>query len=216
MSKEKIILVYDTETEGLPAKYSAPHTDTANWPRCVQIAWANYREDGTLINRESHLIHPGDVPFDIHPKALEVHKKTPEMLEAQGKPLSMVLASLVHDMWKADVIVAHNRKSFDEPIIMCEIHRVESHEASSGEWFDLNFQPHVIGYPPAYGEPTKQFCCTQMDLQKAYGKWPKLSELHYWFFKTEFENAHDAGGDVAACAACFFEAVKKGLIVLNK
>ena len=36
-------------------------------------------------------------------------------------------------------------------------------------------------------------------------KWPSLSELHRFLFGTGYEEAHDAGADVAACADCFLE-----------
>jgi hypothetical protein len=48
-----------------------------------------------------------------------------------------------------------------------------------------------------------------------YGfKWPTLAQLHQELFQTTFEDAHDAGADVAACAKCFFELKRRGGISL--
>jgi len=61
---------------------------------------------------------------------------------------------------------------------------------------------------------TTKFC----NIPKAKGngaKWPTLTELHKTLFGVEFEGSHDAGNDVDACAKCFFECVKLGVIELN-
>ena len=41
-------------------------------------------------------------------------------------------------------------------------------------------------------------------------KWPKLAELHTHLFGHPHAAAHDAKGDVTACAACFFELRRRG------
>ena len=47
-----------------------------------------------------------------------------------------------------------------------------------------------------------------------YGyKWPTLSQLHRELFKCGYEEAHDAGADVAACAKCFFELKRRRIII---
>jgi DNA polymerase III epsilon subunit-like protein len=43
-------------------------------------------------------------------------------------------------------------------------------------------------------------------------KWPKLEELHQKLFGEGFEGAHDALVDVQACARCFFELKRLGVI----
>jgi DNA polymerase III epsilon subunit-like protein len=43
-------------------------------------------------------------------------------------------------------------------------------------------------------------------------KWPKLQELHQALFSVEFDAAHDAVADVRACAKCFFELKRRGVI----
>ena len=48
-----------------------------------------------------------------------------------------------------------------------------------------------------------------------YGfKWPTLAELHQRLFGTIPAGAHAAGSDVEACARCFFEMKRLGLIPL--
>ena len=59
-------LTFDTETTGLPKNYSAPISETDNWPRMVQIAWQINDKSGNLISSESHIIKPRDftIPFN--------------------------------------------------------------------------------------------------------------------------------------------------------
>lgn len=43
-------------------------------------------------------------------------------------------------------------------------------------------------------------------------KWPTLTELHRTLFGSVYSGAHDAGNDAAACARCFFELRRRGVI----
>jgi DNA polymerase III epsilon subunit-like protein len=43
-------------------------------------------------------------------------------------------------------------------------------------------------------------------------KWPSLEELHILLFGDTFESAHSALADVRACAKCFFELKRRGVI----
>jgi len=46
-----------------------------------------------------------------------------------------------------------------------------------------------------------------------YGnKWPKLEELHYKLFRTNFADAHDASVDIKMTAKCFWELMRKGVL----
>ena len=45
-------------------------------------------------------------------------------------------------------------------------------------------------------------------------KWPKLQELHKHLFGSEFENAHDALGDIRATKKCFEELLERGVMTL--
>jgi hypothetical protein len=46
-----------------------------------------------------------------------------------------------------------------------------------------------------------------------YGqKWPKLQELYQKLFKKQYDNAHSALADVRACAECYFELRRLGII----
>jgi DNA polymerase III subunit epsilon len=43
-------------------------------------------------------------------------------------------------------------------------------------------------------------------------KWPTLDQLHRTLFGVGFEGAHNAIADVRACATCFFELRRRGVL----
>ena len=58
-------------------------------------------------------------------------------------------------------------------------------------------------------ESTINFCA----IKGPYGnKWPKLSELYYKLFRTDFKEAHNAIVDISATAKCFWELKRLGKI----
>ena len=48
-----MILIFDTETTGLPHNKTAPVSDVDNWPRLVQIAWQLHEPDGKLVSNDN-------------------------------------------------------------------------------------------------------------------------------------------------------------------
>ena len=75
-----MFLIFDTETTGLPKKWSAPLTDFDNWPRAIQVAWQVHDKNGICISNQSFIIHPKgfSIPYDsekIHGFQLSLQKK---------------------------------------------------------------------------------------------------------------------------------------------
>jgi DNA polymerase III epsilon subunit-like protein len=100
---------------------------------------------------------------------------------------------------EAKVVVAHNLQ-FDESVISAEFLR--------------------LGLKPPFGR--KHRICTMIEatdfcrLPGSYGyKWPTLGELYFELFDEETDEAHDAGADVVTCAKCFFELMKRRVILIG-
>ncbi len=75
-----MFLIFDTETTGLPKKWSAPLTDFENWPRAIQVAWQVHDLNGNCISNQSYIVHPEgfSIPFDsekIHGISTQLAKK---------------------------------------------------------------------------------------------------------------------------------------------
>jgi DNA polymerase-3 subunit epsilon len=187
-------IVIDCETTGLPRNWKAPAADLYNWPRLVQIAWSRIDSEFRIIEEAAFLVRPEG--FTIPSEAQRVHRISTERALLEGKPLPKALSQFGEAVRLSDVVVAHNLR-FDENVI-------------SAEYLRLNLTPPF---------ENKKRICTMLGTTELcripgnYGyKWPSLAELHRTLFGTEFEEAHDAGADVSACANCFVELRRKGLI----
>lgn len=188
-------LVFDTETTGLPKNYQAPLDDFSNWPRLVQIAWQCYDGDGNLWEESSLIIKPEG--FIIPEEAARIHRIDQARAEKEGHELSRALDIFSEAVLRSDFVVGHNI-SFDLSIVGSELLR--------------GARENIL-------ERTNNLCTMKIgrDVCRLPGrngnfKWPNLTELHHFLFSEKFSDAHDALIDVKACARCFFEMKKRGLI----
>src|SRR5690554_2173624 len=187
-------LIFDTETTGLPRNWSAPITDTDNWPRCVQIAWQLHDAMGNVVEHQDYLIKPVgfNIPFDSE----RVHGISTELALEQGIPLQEVLEKFNTAFAKAKFVVGHN-VGFDLNVMGCEFHRylVDT---------ELNNKPILD-------------TCTEdtAELLKLPGgrggrfKLPTLTELYQFLFQESFSEAHNATADVEATTRAFLELIRK-------
>jgi len=190
-------LVVDCETNGLPRNWRAPVNDVANWPRAVQIGWALYDAQQARVLAESRIVRPEG--FTIPADAVRIHGITTERAVAEGRPIAEVLGDLSSAASSAKVFVAHNA-SFDASVI-------------GAEYLRLKLKPP---FSPQSMICTMRGSADFCRLPGPYGyKWPTLDELYSLLHGTGFSGAHEAGADVAACAACFFELVKRGVITVR-
>lgn len=187
-------LFFDTETTGLPKKWNAPASDFENWPRLVQIAWLVYDNEGVKLGGKSYIIRPDG--FEIPEESAKIHGITNNIALKNGKPLKVVLKKFSKAMEAADYLIAHNI-SFDSMVIESEFLRTEIQRGLFG--------PKRIC--------TKDISTEYCAIESSSGyKWPSLKELHLKLFGKEFEDAHNAMVDAKACAKCFFELKKIGVI----
>ncbi len=180
-------LFFDTETTGLPLKWNAPVTDTANWPRLVQLAWVMCDNQGGILESRSVIIRPEG--FVIPPEVSRLHGITTAMALEKGIPLETVLTEFSGKIDTADVLVGHNI-NFDKCILGAEFER-------------LRMMTSLF---------LKPCCCTMkgsVNYCKLPGKNgfkpPKLVELHRILFGKSFDDAHNAMADVEATVRCFWK-----------
>jgi DNA polymerase III epsilon subunit-like protein len=189
-------LVYDTETAGLPQNWKASYTDTANWPRLVQMAWSLLDERYAPIESVNRIVRPDG--FSIPSSASRIHGITTQDAMTRGWPLATVLGEFYSALQRAAVVAAHNF-SFDGNVVAAEFVRC-------GWAFPFEGKRQVC----TMVEST-DFC----ELPGPYGnKWPTLEELHSVLFSESFQDAHDAGVDAAAATRCFVELRRLGVVVV--
>lgn len=187
-------LFFDTETTGLPKRWKAPVIDLNNWPRLVQLAYLFFDSKGNKITGGDYIIKPEG--FTIPIEASRIHGISTERAYQEGKPIQTVLKDFKSLIDEAEYLVAHNM-SFDEKIVGAEFLRNQMQDSIAPKRKICTMQS------------TTNFCA----INGPYGyKWPKLSELHYKLFRTDFEEAHNASADIQATARCFWELRKLGKI----
>lgn len=192
-----MILVFDTETNGLPKNWKAPVTDLDNWPRIIQLAFATFSDEGEFIDSYCELIVPDgwEVPTD---KFWVDNGYSQDSSIMFGVPIQEAMTTLLVSLQSCSTIVAHNM-SFDEKIVGAEMIRLGLKSEN---------KPTKI----CTKESSTEYCA--IPNQNGFGsfKWPKLEELHKKLFGEGFDGAHDALNDVMACAKCFFELKKLEII----
>ena len=192
-----MILVFDTETTGLPKNWSAPTSDAENWPRMIQLAWQHYTPEGKKIAEHNYLIKPEG--FEIPEAMLAINGITTERALKEGVSIDYALKMFGMSMLISKTMVAHNI-SFDEKIVGAEFLRngMDKHH-------DILFETERV----CTMHGSTKFCA----LPGPRGmKWPKLQELHVKLFEKEFEGAHDAMADVEALSRCYFKLKELGVI----
>lgn len=189
-------LFFDTETTGLPKNYQAPLDDFLNWPRIVQIAWSLYDEAGNHWESYSYIIKPNG--FVIPDEVAKIHRVTQERALKEGVELRVALEHFLRDAESASYLVAHNI-DFDEKIIGSELLRE-----------NLGFSPFGGSNRICTMKSSVNFC--KIANGRGFYKWPNLTELYGALFADAFPDAHDALVDVKACAKCFFELKRRGIL----
>ena len=190
-----MLLFFDTETTGLPKPAS---NDFEKWPRVIQLAWSLYDHDGNRESLNSFIIYPTD--FVIPQDATSIHGITTERAKKEGVSLHKVLPQFNSDVENATTIIAHNL-DFDLPSVNTEFMRckLETNLLKKQKFCTMK-TPKIVSYcklPSPYGTGYK---------------WPTLTQLHLHLFDTEFTGSHNASADVEACAKCYFELRKRGVI----
>ena len=188
---QKTILVFDTETTGLPKRYT-PYQQSENFSsaRIVSIAYQVYIKDKTwkLKNERYFIIKPDN--FSIPPIATSIHGITTKDAIKNGQSLNVVLDNLYQDIKEYNdvVLVAHNIK-FDKNVLLAEVHR-QGHSELENKITSLD-----------------TYCTMKKgkDILN-YRKYPKLIELYKHYTKNTFRQ-HNALSDTKACAYCFFKLI---------
>lgn len=189
-----MILIFDTETNGLPKNWNAPIDDLDNWPRLIQLAYLLMNDDGVILKESNLFVKPSG--FSISQESTDIHGITTDFANQNGKSIKKVLLNFKQAVLRANSLVGHNI-DYDEKVICAESHR--------------------IGI--SLGITQKNKICTMKrstdycKIPGSYGyKWPNLQELYNKLFKKQLKQTHNALDDVKITAKCFIELRRKGYI----
>ena len=206
-----LVLVFDTETTGLPQTKSQEIAALHLWPYIVQFSYILYdTETHNIIKSFDKIIKLTDGKT-IPQESTNIHRITNEISQKYGISIEEVIEEYMGDMQTANLVVAHNAQ-FDINMLKVEIKRMYLNETNM-------FKKRMYGHFNEYLEFTTKYYCTMnktIDLcnlkqisknGKEYNKYPRLSELHEHLFKQSLTNLHNSFNDVAVCLRCYYKLV---------
>lgn len=162
------VLIFDTETTGLPNDYKKQAiSEPNNWPHIVSISWAVLDTDtNKVISQKSFTIKPEN--WTISPEVSKIHGITHNFAMKTGVLLLEAMSSFASE--KYDLLVAHNI-DFDYNVIM------------NAYYWDLkNEVAHMFAM--CSRRCTMKLSTELCKLPGKYGyRWPKLSELYEFTFQ---------------------------------
>lgn len=187
------VLLFDTETTGLPHKAQYPaKMGRNNWADIVSIAWILADENGNTLESEYHIIRPDG--WSIPQESVDIHKITEEHAYMHGESLGSVIIQFIECVRKSDVVVAHNI-NFDKNTINNAL-----------KW--------RMNLPYLLEDVATRLFCTMRESREIIGlpgktkgsyKLAKLSEMYTRLFDKEpSEVLHNAMGDTRIMKDCFF------------
>lgn len=189
------ILVFDTETTGLPKK-SCNIYETQNWPHILQLSYIIYdSEKNKILTNHDFLIKIAK-DVEISKESIKVHGITRRKVENQGYEMKHILKIFQICLLNCDFAVAHNF-TFDKNIIMVEAIRNK---------IPLSFNKIQDYCTMKNGSKICKIEKINLHGEK-YFKYPTLVELHEKLFDNTPKNLHDAYVDILVCLRCFYKII---------
>jgi DNA polymerase III epsilon subunit-like protein len=162
------VLVFDTETTGLPKSRAKAVHQKNNWPHIVSISWLVLETDtNEIVSKKSYVVKPNG--WDIPQQSTNIHGISKDFAEKNGTPLSVVMEDFMNE--HRDMIVAHNLE-FDENVVV------------NAMYWDLGVNTFFEFRKPKYC--TMVMSTDMCRLPSNFGweyKRPRLSELYEHVFR---------------------------------
>jgi DNA polymerase-3 subunit epsilon len=212
------VLVFDTETTGLP-KTKMMYPDTLHlWPHIVQFSYIIYDTIDNIIIQTSDYIIKLEENIIIPQESIKFHGITNEISSNLGININDVLIKFFKDLKTVDKIVGHNI-SFDINMVKVESLRIIYGNRLTD---DVKINKDDLNYITNF----KNVCCTLQDsiklcnieamgkYGKPYLKYPKLIELHEKLFNTTPNNLHNSLNDILVTLRCYMK-LKFNVDIIN-
>ena len=192
------VLVFDTETTGLPTERNASYMETAKWPHIVQLAFVLYdTERRKILAAHDYIVQLPD-GVTISPESQQIHGISPARCRRQGVPVSLALTEFGDCQKEADIMVAHNL-SFDKRVVLAACRR-----AGVRQYFFVgaSAKPEYCTMKRTKDIPV----VVATNSRGEYNKFPTLTELHRHLFNgASPRGQHDAFADILICLRCYVQ-----------
>ena len=191
------LFVFDTETTGLPTKYSNLEDNLDGWPHIVQLSFMIYDTD------ENKLIYVYDriikIPSSVYisKESEGIHNITRELCDEKGVDIRDALYIFDNKLKECDIKIGHNI-SFDEKMIKVEKLRLNWRGENSLTTTEDKPSFCTMKKGTDICELTKKYANGRV-----YPKYPKLTELHFKLFGELPINCHNSLYDINITLRCY-------------
>lgn len=206
------LLVFDTETTGLPPHKGIDPEYLEQWPYIVQISYVIYDFETNAIELKDHIIK---IPYniDIPQESTNIHGITKKMTNMNGVNIYKVFTELFYHIKRADKIIGHNI-DFDINMINVELLRRiynTKHIVSNKELEEIVLLKQYL-YELQKNE--NKICTMKTNVElcniiainkygKTYVKYPTLTQLHNKLFMGNINMLHDSSVDSLVTLRCY-------------
>ena len=193
------LLIFDTETSGLPEERNQSIYSIQKWPYIIQLAYIVFdTSSNETIEHYESLVQLNTI--QISKESMAIHNITNEMCMNHGNPILEVLTRFNRVLSSADMIIGHN---IDFDINMISVECIRNN-------LPFNFtrnkeQRPILKYCTMIKGKTITNIETTTQSGKKYIKYPKLIELYKHYFNEELTGLHNALIDVFACFRCYYK-----------
>ena len=215
------VLIFDTETTGLPKSKNLTPESIHLWPYIVQFSYIIFDTTTNSIIRISDSIVKLKPYNVISKESTALHGITNDISLAEGIELAKIFKIFFEDVKNVDLLVAHNM-SFDISMITAELIRlIKGINDTANETTILTSNPntniHIYkDYFNTVSTMNNLFCTMQESIQlcnieskdragKTFIKFPKLIELYQKLFNQTPNHLHNSLNDVVVTLRCFIK-----------
>ena len=180
------VLIFDTETTGLPEGKNPSIYETQKWPHIIQLSYIVYdSETNEIVTLEDDYISI-DENVIIQPESQKIHNISRELLSSKGISIEQALEKFNRFSDMSDLLVGHN-VSFDKRMVMVEGIRNKIRVNIHDTYCTM--------------KNSVELCKIQRFWPNGdmYFKYPTLSELHNELFQKIPKNTHNALIDILIC-----------------
>ena len=190
------VLVYDTETTGLPIGRNPSIYNSKLWPHIVQLSYILYDTDKKkpLVSHDWIIKIPDDV--EISEGSFKLHGISKDISKTEGVDIDVALDNFDICLSRADEVVGHNTQ-FDKKMVIVENIR---NRRDSGFKTYKNKEYCTM-------HNSKELCAIKKKSStgETYFKYPTQTELHKKLFNTIPNGVHNSWNDILICLRNYYK-----------